>query len=329
MKRILSSHGPKAFWPLAAALCLALAVSGCAGFSPPDGPPPINQEPLPDSVIQPYGGYVASLATDAQGPASGMRQDDLQGPGNSDPDDDAALLDDDSALADDDLGLLDDDLDFLDDEDPSASVHARAPDPLEGFNRAMFTFNDRMYFWVVKPSAEVYNKITPRQARISISNFFRNALFPVRFVNCVFQGRANEAGAEFAAFLINSTVGIVGLRDMTSHDPRFPKSDRDMGQTFATYGMGHGIYIVWPILGPSSLRDSAGLVGDYFLNPIAHIDPAWASSGLSAFGYFNNASLRVGNYEAFKEMSLDPYVGLRNAYLQNRAHKIEQGAIGR
>jgi phospholipid-binding lipoprotein MlaA len=326
---MLPSRGGKTLLPITAILCLAFAAltSGCAGFSAPGGGPPGGQEPLPDSVIQPYAGYVASLATDSEQPASNMGQVALQGSPDAALEDDAALLDD--SLLDDDLDLLDDDLGFLDDEDPSASVHARAPDPLEPFNRAMFTFNDRAYFWVVKPAAEFYNKVTPRQARISISNFFRNALFPVRFVNCVFQGQANDAGAEFAAFLINSTVGIAGLRDMTSHDPRFPKSDRDMGQTFATYGMGHGIYIVWPILGPSSLRDSVGLVGDHFLNPIAHIDPAWVSSGLSAFGYFNNASLRVGSYEAFKEMSLDPYVGLRNAYLQNRAHKIEQGSSGR
>ena len=198
-------------------------------------------------------------------------------------------------------------------------------DPLEPWNRAMFTFNDRFYFWLLKPVSQGYGKIVPQWGRVRVRNFFHNITMPIRFVNCILQLKFHSAAKEVGSFVVNSTAGIGGLFDILKDNPNAKGSNEDLGQTFGSYGIGNGFYIVWPILGPSSARDTVGLVGDGFLNPENYVTPFWWNAvGIHAYEEVNYTSLHIGDYEDFKEAALDPYVAVRNAYFQHRESQIRK-----
>ena len=219
----------------------------------------------------------------------------------------------------------DDEYDEYDDEYADEEDVELIPDPLIGVNTGLYHFNDKMYFWLLKPVARGYKFIIPMEFRSVIVNVFYNIRFPVRFINCLLQGKGRKAGAEFGRFFINSTVGILGLGNVAAHWPVFQTSKEDLGQTFAVWGIGNGAYLTLPFLGPSSLRDGLGRVGDTFLDPFWWlVDDFWISVGIRAGEAVNETSLRIGQYEALKEAALDPYVMLRNAYVQNRNKLIAE-----
>ena len=197
-------------------------------------------------------------------------------------------------------------------------------DPLESFNRAVFYFNDRLYFWLLNPMARGYNAVMPRVVRSGVRNFFSNLLTPIRFVNCILQGKPNAAGTELGRFAVNTTAGILGVWDPAREYFKLEVKDEDLGQTFGAYGIGNGFYIVWPILGSSTLRDSIGFGGDLFLNPISYIDSTAWSLGVGAYRRFNDLSFRIGEYEAIKKASIDPYQAVRDGYVQFRNALIEE-----
>lgn len=212
---------------------------------------------------------------------------------------------------------------FFDKEFEARQVHVS--DPLSLWNRGMFHLNDKLYFWALKPLARGYKAITPDVFRSGIKNFFYNLMAPIRFANCIFQGKGSAAGFEFTRFVINTTAGCLGFGNPAGQNPELNLSDdEDLGQTFGKYGIGNGFYIVWPVLGPSTLRDSVGLAGDFFLNPISYVEPIEAELALKGFDLINRTSFQIGEYEALKEASVDPYVAMRNAYLQYRERKIKQ-----
>ncbi len=197
-------------------------------------------------------------------------------------------------------------------------------DPIEPFNRAMFQFNDKLYFWVLKPVAQGYNKVVPEVARVSVDHFFANLRFPIRFVSCLLQADFGCAGTELGRFTVNTVWGVGGLLDpASSKDLNIPKRQADLGQTLGVYGLGPGFYIVWPILGPSSARDMAKIVGDYFLYPVSYVNPWYQSLGVRTYEEVNDTSLSIGDYESLKEAAIDPYVALRDAYAQYRQGLIE------
>jgi len=197
-------------------------------------------------------------------------------------------------------------------------------DPVEPFNRAMFQFNDKLYFWALKPVARGYNKVIPEPARISVKNFFTNLSFPIRFVSRLLQADFSGAAAEFGRFAVNTIWGVGGLFDPSSSQQlNIAKGDADIGQTLGVYGLGQGFYLVWPILGPSSARDSVGLAANYFLYPVSYISPLYASFGVKVYEEVNDASLRIGDYEFLKEAAIDPYIALRDAYAQYRQKMVE------
>lgn len=198
------------------------------------------------------------------------------------------------------------------------------PDPLEPWNRAVYSFNDRLYFWVMKPAARGYNKVVPEVARTSVNNFFRNLEMPIRFVNALLQARPKEAGIELVRFSLNSFVGVGGLFDVMKQNPNFQPQEIDTAQTLGKYGIGNGLYIVWPFLGPSTLRDTVGFAGDTFLTPITYVTPKQDSLELTGYDYFNKTSLHIGEYEDFKEAAIDPYIAIKDAYLQHRKYLIEK-----
>jgi phospholipid-binding lipoprotein MlaA len=209
-------------------------------------------------------------------------------------------------------------------DDVSEKPAATIADPWEPFNRAMHTFNDRLYFWILKPVAQGYNVVVPEPARISVSNFFSNLRAPIRLVNCVLQANPIGAATELFRFMINSTVGLAGLFDPAGGEEiNLQRQDTDLGQTLGVWGFGQGIYIVLPFTGPSSLRDTAGIVGDYFLYPISYLDPWYVWSAVRGYEVENEVSLRIGDYEAIKEAAIDPYIAFRDAYVQYRLNKVE------
>jgi len=200
----------------------------------------------------------------------------------------------------------------------------RLADPLEPLNRALFVFNDKAYYWVMKPVAQGYAAIVPETARVSVRNFFRNITMPVRFVNNLLQGKIRNSGIELLRFLINTTTGIGGLFDPAKNDWHIEPREEDLGQTLGKYGLGHGFYLVLPLLGPSSLRDTAGLAGDWFLDPINYIDDDRVVIGAHVLNAENEVSLRIGEYEDLTKSAIDPYVAVRDAYSQHRAKKVQE-----
>lgn len=197
-------------------------------------------------------------------------------------------------------------------------------DPFEFWNRAMFTVNDKLYFWVAKPVAKTYSFFVPEWGRIRVRNVFKNVAAPIRFVNSLLQFKFHAAAKEVGRFLVNTTAGLGGMFDILKDNPDAQPSEEDLGQTLGSYGIGNGFYLVLPVLGPSSLRDGLGLAGDYFLDPVSYITPMIDSMAIRSGDRVNDTSLRIGEYEDLKESAIDPYVSFRNAYLQYRNKKIKE-----
>ena len=214
--------------------------------------------------------------------------------------------------------------DLFDEYDDQAQQTQTVADPLYYFNYAMYGVNDFLYFYALKPLAQGYKFVVPTVARRGVKNFFHNLLFPVRFINCLLQGKVDAAGEEFGSFFVNSTIGVLGFNDFAQKHMGLAPHMEDLGQTLATYHIGDGFYLVLPILGPSTFRDTVGQVGDMFANPVNYVSPWELSWGLKGVSTLNRTSFRIGDYEALKEASLDPYVAIRNAYIQNRRSLIKK-----
>jgi len=197
-------------------------------------------------------------------------------------------------------------------------------DPLEPWNRMMFTFNDKLYFWAMKPVIKGYNWAVPENARKSIRNFFYNLEMPTRFVSSVLQIDVKAAGIELARFTINSTIGVVGLFDVAKNKFKLEPQEKDVGQTFGKYGIGEGIYLVWPFLGPSSLRDTVGSASDIYLSPWTKVHPPPVAAAIGGFEYFNRNSFDAGEYEELVNSAVEPYSALKNAYVQYRRNVVKE-----
>jgi phospholipid-binding lipoprotein MlaA len=202
-------------------------------------------------------------------------------------------------------------------------------DPLEPINRAFFHFNDKFYFWVLKPAASGYKAVVPEDLRIGVSNFFSNVTTPIRFVNCLLQANFVCGGTELFRFIVNSTFGLGGFLDPAKTELHIEKADKDFGQTLGVYGMKPILYINWPILGPSTLRETIGFMGDLSFDPRTYLGfyyaiAAYVNAGGWVLDKVNETSLAIGEYEDFKKSALDPYVALKDAYYQYRQHKIEE-----
>ena len=195
---------------------------------------------------------------------------------------------------------------------------------MEPFNRAMFSFNDKLYFWVLKPVAQGYNKVVPEAGTGKREQFFLQSQIPDPFRQLPAPGRFQRCGHGTRPFHGKHRLGSGGLLDpASSKQLNIPKKEADLGQTLGVYGVGQGFYIVWPILGPSSARDSIEIVGDYFLYPVNYITPWYDWLAVRAYEMVNDTSLRIGDYESLKEAAIDPYVALRDAYAQYRQKMVE------
>jgi len=196
-------------------------------------------------------------------------------------------------------------------------------DPFEPINRAVFVFNDGFYFCILKPVTLGYKAIVLEPFRVCFRNAFYNLESPIHIINCLLQGKFKGAGNETVRFLINTTLGFFGFFDQAKDKFDINKSDEDLGQTLGAWGFGPGFYIEWPFYGSSTVRDTAGFIGDlafdprtYILNPVVYfVRPVEA---------VNDTSFRIGDYEALKKAALDPYVAKKEAYHQYRLNKIRE-----
>ncbi len=197
-------------------------------------------------------------------------------------------------------------------------------DPLEPYNRAITEFNDKAYFYALKPVAKGYAKIVPETIRLSIDRCFKNLEFPIRFVNNVLQLKFKNAGIELTRFVINSSIGIAGFMDPAKKWFHLEPKKEDFGQTLGYYHMGSVFHIVWPFIGPSNLRDTIGKAGDIFTQPASYLLDWWILLAARAFEKINYTSLHIGEYESMKKAAVDYYIFIRDSYEQMRIKQIKE-----
>lgn len=210
-------------------------------------------------------------------------------------------------------------------EEPQSPVK-QVDDPLQGVNRSVFHFNDKFYFWAVKPVAGVYASVFPQRFRDGVEKAVYNFAFPARFVNNLLQHNGERADIEMKRFIINSTVGMGGFFDPAQERYGLAKPPQeDFGQTLGVWGACSGPFLMAPVLGPSDARDFFGFVVDKAMDPMAWIPmDIWIGPVVKTGTYMNSASLKLGAYEDFKASAIDPYIAMRDAYLQHREYEIQQ-----
>lgn len=201
---------------------------------------------------------------------------------------------------------------------------ASIADPLEPVNRVTFWVNHQLYTIIFRPVSKVYKTIVPKPVRTGVTNVFENAKFPVRLVNNTLQGNFKRAGQETGRFLVNTTVGVGGIGRPADHMPALADvPEADTGQTFAKWGIGHGFYLVLPILGPSSARDTVGLAGDYALNPVTWVSIVYGgftwTLAIPTTNTLRSTPDQIDKYDAAIKNALDRYLAARSAYVQYRA----------
>ncbi len=198
-------------------------------------------------------------------------------------------------------------------------------DPLEGFNRAMYGFNDYFDRYLLKPVAKGYRAVMPEFARTGVSNFFSNLKDPGIMVNNLLQGKPKDSASDLGRFLVNSTLGIYGLFDVATH-MGLEKHNEDFGQTFAVWGVPDGPYLVLPILGPSNFRDGFGEIPDWYMLPTTHMEEQSTASKLFALRLVNRRAQLLDESDILDEAAgQDPYVFIREAYRQRRINLIYDG----
>jgi phospholipid-binding lipoprotein MlaA len=197
-------------------------------------------------------------------------------------------------------------------------------DPLEPVNRGIFWFNDKLYFYALKPVAKGYRAVVPEPGRKAVGNVFTNLGAPVRIVNHALQGKLICTLDELTIFLANSIFGLGGIFDLHA-DSRKPPAE-DFGQTLGYYGIPAGPYLVLPFVGPRNLRDGVGMAADGLVEPLPspyYLKVHQAEVISAVIGeQINHLSLDKDSYEAVVRESLDPYVTVRDAYMQNRAARV-------
>ena len=196
------------------------------------------------------------------------------------------------------------------------------PDPIEKVNRGITNFNLKLDKWTLRPIAIGYKKIMPRPGRIAVSNFFNNCVEPMHIINNLLQGKFARAGSEVGRFLGNSIIGIGGLIDWASH-AGLEDHEEDFGQTLAVWGVPSGPYVVIPFLGPYTLRDGFEIL-DGPTNLIYWIGDTSTRNWTIAL-YFIDKRMRFLDVDKTLTESLDPYIFLRESYLQHRTYEIYDG----
>lgn len=197
-------------------------------------------------------------------------------------------------------------------------------DPIEGFNRAMFAFNEGLDTAIIKPVATGYEAVLPSPIRTGVTNFFSNIEDVFIGVNNLLQGKVPEAFSDLGRVVINTTVGILGVIDVAS-DAGLEKHDEDFGQTFGRWGVGNGAYVVIPVFGPRTVRDTVGLVLDVAADPVVQHRPKRTRDAAVVLRLVNDRANLLAADKVVEEAALDKYSYIRDAYLQRRRNLIHDG----
>ncbi len=190
-------------------------------------------------------------------------------------------------------------------------------DPVEPFNRAMFSFNEKFDQWLLKPVAKGYDWLLPQPVKHGVGNFFTNLIQPATAVNNLLQGKPKDSAKDLGRFVINSTVGILGIMDV-ARDIGLEPREEDWGQTFAVWGIAEGPYFVWPIIGPRSLRETFGWGFDWASNPVTYLEPVPSWSARSVEIVDTRARLLPAEKVIDQAAGEDKYIFIREAYRQRR-----------
>ena len=191
-------------------------------------------------------------------------------------------------------------------------------DPMEGFNRAMFGFNHYFYSYVFIPITDGYRFAVPAVARDKIGNAFDNLREPLNLISHSFSGEFDKAGVNLGRFVINSTIGILGLFDPASHWFELEKSEKTFAQSLRDYDVGSGAYLVLPVLGPSDVRGAFSTVSEGFLHPTQFIMDSPDRYYLRMFEGVDDFEPQSQRYEKLYKQSSDPYLYFRNQYIQGQ-----------
>jgi phospholipid-binding lipoprotein MlaA len=194
-------------------------------------------------------------------------------------------------------------------------------DPFDSYNRTMFTINDKIDEVALKPIAKGYVYVTPQPVRDSVTNFFGNIGDIYTAANNLVQLKIADGVSDIMRVVMNSIFGVAGLFDVASV-AGLPKHTQDFGLTLGHYGVPAGPYVVLPLLGPSTVRDTAGTVVDYFGSVTSYVDPAWFRTTLFGVQLVNTRANLLGAGDVLSGAALDKYSFVRNAYLQRRQYLI-------
>ncbi|MDH1261369.1 MULTISPECIES: MlaA family lipoprotein [unclassified Pseudomonas] len=204
-----------------------------------------------------------------------------------------------------------------------AVAQAAEEDPWEGFNRAMFRFNDTLDTYALKPLAQGYQTVTPKFLEDGVHNVFGNLGDVGNLANNLLQGKIHDAGVDTSRLLLNTTIGVLGFFDVAKQ-MGLNKTDEDFGQTLGVWGLDSGPYLVLPFLGPSSVRDAAGRLPDSLLEPYPYMDHVPTRNVTRGVDVVDT---RASLLSAEKLISGDKYIFIRNAYLQNREFRVKDGDV--
>lgn len=201
-----------------------------------------------------------------------------------------------------------------------AAAEPNPVDPYEGFNRSMYGFNMGLDKYFLKPVADGYKFITPDFMETGVTNFFRNLKGINVVLNDVLQGKFEQSASDTGRFLTNSTIGVLGLFDVAS-ELGLAHNEEDFGQTLAVWGVDQGPYLVLPIMGPTTIRDGVSVVVDKAANPGTYVPGTGIVEGIS------DRANAEGALNFIDEAALDPYVFMRESFLQYRQNLINDGKV--
>ncbi|HRQ05557.1 MAG TPA: VacJ family lipoprotein [Nitrosomonas halophila] len=202
-------------------------------------------------------------------------------------------------------------------------------DPYERFNRGAYRFTDEIDRRFLEPIADVYLERVPEAVQRPVNNFYRNLSYPAVALNSFLQGKVRQGFSDLFRFLINSTIGIFGLADMAGH-MGFQENNEDFGQTLAVWGVNSGPYIFVPVYGPSTRRDLADIPASFFSDGLFYL--AFALSGpvlipLAVLRVVDKRAALSGPMKIRDQTALDPYLFVREAFLQQREYLIHDGDL--
>ena len=206
-----------------------------------------------------------------------------------------------------------------------ASQGANKDDPWEGWNRGMYKVNKAIDTAIAKPLTKGYKAVTPDIVEDGVSNIFSNLEDVPTMVNNLLQGKVGDSFSDLGRIILNSTIGIAGIWDPASK-MGLEKHDEDFGQTLGAWGVGSGPYVVLPLLGPSTLRDTAGLPVNSLMDPIQEVDHIPTRNQIKLMELINR---RSGLLELEKQLedAIDEYAFVRDVYLQNREYRVLDGDV--